>query len=127
MLKTIPARLAQTQFSDVLAQIKEQGDLITITENDVPTAVMLSVDEYQSLVRELQEYQEYFDVLNTQQEGEEPLKSTLAGLRQTRVNELFEMIEQLHAIDVEPMTDAEIEAEINAIRAEKRASHARRS
>jgi PHD/YefM family antitoxin component YafN of YafNO toxin-antitoxin module len=127
MLKTIPARIAQTQFSAVLEQVKEGAHHFAITENDVPTAVMLSADEYQSLLRELQEYQEYFDVLNAQQENQEPLKSTLAELRQTRVNELFEMIEQLHALDIEPMTDAEIEAEINSVRAEKRASHARRS
>src|SRR5688572_12042791 len=127
MLKTIPARIAQTEFSDVLTQIKNQGDLITITENDVPTAVMISIDQYQSLVRELNEYQGYFELLNSQQADQEPVKSALAELRLTRVNELFEMIKELHAIDIEPMTDAEIEAEIHVMRKEKRAARGSRS
>jgi post-segregation antitoxin (ccd killing protein) len=47
-------------------------------------------------------------------------------VRRRRVDELFEAADRLAALNVPPLTDAEIEAEIQAARAERRANDARR-
>jgi hypothetical protein len=47
-------------------------------------------------------------------------------VRRRRVDELFEAADRLAALKTPPLTDAEIEAEIQAARAERRASDARR-
>ena len=43
------------------------------------------------------------------------------SLRKQRVNELFEAMQRMHAVDASPMTEEEIQAEIDAARAERRA------
>jgi hypothetical protein len=47
-------------------------------------------------------------------------------LRRRRVNSLFEAADRLAALDAPPLTDAEVQAEIEAVRTERRTSHARR-
>ncbi len=47
-------------------------------------------------------------------------------VRRRRVDELFEAADRLAALNVPPLTDAEIEAEIQAARAERQADNARR-
>ena len=47
-------------------------------------------------------------------------------VRRRRVDELFEAADRLAALNTLPLTDAEIEAEIQAARAERRANDARR-
>jgi len=47
-------------------------------------------------------------------------------VRRRRVDELFEAADRLAALNTPPLTDAEIEAEIQAARAERRANDARR-
>lgn len=44
-------------------------------------------------------------------------------LRRRRVQQLFEAADRLAGLDEPPLTDAEVEAEIKAARAERRASH----
>jgi hypothetical protein len=48
-----------------------------------------------------------------------------AELQRGRVNQLFQAAERLATLP--PLTEAEVEAEIQAVRAEKRAARARRS
>lgn len=48
-----------------------------------------------------------------------------AEVRQRRTAKLFGMMDQLAATDEPPMTPEEIEAEIDAARAERKAKHAR--
>jgi hypothetical protein len=43
------------------------------------------------------------------------------SLRKQRVNELFDAMERMHAAEAPPMTEDEIQAEIDAARAERRA------
>jgi hypothetical protein len=45
-------------------------------------------------------------------------------LRRRRVDRLFQMADQLVALAVPPLTEAEVEAEIQAARNARRASHA---
>jgi len=45
-------------------------------------------------------------------------------IRRRRVDKLFEAVDRLSAIDIPPLTDAEVQAEIRAARDEKRAPHA---
>ena len=47
-------------------------------------------------------------------------------VRRRRVDELFEAANRLAALNTPPLTDAEIEAEIQAARAERRANDVRR-
>ena len=47
-------------------------------------------------------------------------------LRRLHVNELFETTDRLAALNIPPLTEAEIEAEIEAARAAKRTADARR-
>lgn len=42
-------------------------------------------------------------------------------LHKQRVNELFEAMQRMHAVDAPPMTEEEIQAEIDAARTERRA------
>lgn len=42
-------------------------------------------------------------------------------LRKQRIDELFDAMERMHAVDAAPMTEEEIQAEIDAVRAERRA------
>ena len=48
-----------------------------------------------------------------------------AEVRRRRVAHLFEAADQLAALPLTPLTEAEVEAEIQATRAERRASRAR--
>jgi hypothetical protein len=45
----------------------------------------------------------------------------LEEVRRRRVNKLFEAVDRLAALEMSPLTDAEVEAEIRAARAGKRA------
>ena len=47
--------------------------------------------------------------------------------RQRRVDNLFTLMDRLDKADIPPMTNDEINEEIRAARAERRAEHARRS
>lgn len=42
-------------------------------------------------------------------------------LRKRHVGELFEMADRLAAVDLPPMTEEEVQAEVDAVRAERRA------
>jgi hypothetical protein len=46
-----------------------------------------------------------------------------AEIRRRRVNQMFNAADRLAALDVSPLTDAEIESEIKAVRATKRKSN----
>lgn len=48
-------------------------------------------------------------------------------VRRRRVDDFFAAADRLAALDLPPLTDEEVEAEIAAARAERRASHANRS
>jgi hypothetical protein len=50
-----------------------------------------------------------------------------AELRRKNLTELFSMADRLAAVPGERMTEAEVQAEVNAVRAERRAKNARRS
>ena len=56
-----------------------------------------------------------------------PMLETLlrAEVRRRRVEHLFEAADQLAALPLAPLTEAEVEAEIRAARAERRAPRAR--
>lgn len=43
------------------------------------------------------------------------------GLRKQRTDELLDAMQRMHAVNVPPMTEEEIQAEIDAARAERRA------
>ena len=47
-----------------------------------------------------------------------------AELRQRRIDQLFETSDQLAALSMPPLIEAEVEAEIQAVRNERRMSHA---
>jgi len=47
-------------------------------------------------------------------------------IRRHRVDDLFDAADRLAALDAPPLTDEEIEAEIEAARAERRTANARR-
>jgi len=47
-------------------------------------------------------------------------------IRRRRVNQLFDAADRLAALDLPPLTLAEIETEIKAMRARKQSAHARR-
>lgn len=48
-----------------------------------------------------------------------------ASLPEERIERLFSAVDRLTALDLPPLTEAEVEAEIQAARAERRAAHAR--
>ena len=49
-----------------------------------------------------------------------------AEIRRRRINELFDAAARLTAMDIPPLSEAELEAEIHAARAERRSSLASR-
>jgi len=58
----------------------------------------------------------------------EALESLLrAEIRRSRINRLFDAADRVSAIDLQPMTEEEVEAEIQVVRNEKRKFHASRS
>ena len=55
----------------------------------------------------------------------ESLESLLREeLRRQRIDRLFEAADRLQSVPLHPLTEAEIEAEIQAVRSRQRASHA---
>ena len=55
----------------------------------------------------------------------ESLESLLREeIRRGRIDRLFEAVDRLGSIPLPPLTDAEVEAEIQAVRSRQRASHA---
>jgi len=47
-----------------------------------------------------------------------------AEIRRRRVDQLFEAADRLAALEMPPLTEAEVEAEVQAVRNERRAPHA---
>ena len=50
---TIPAYLARTQFGSLLQDVKERRQRFVITKTGVPTAVLLSIHDFDDIAEEL--------------------------------------------------------------------------
>lgn len=53
MPKTIPLSEAKAKFSEIVKDVSETEELITVSKGGVPKIVMMSVDEYESLMETL--------------------------------------------------------------------------
>jgi antitoxin YefM len=53
MPKTIPLSEAKARLSELVKDVSETHEIITISKGGVPATVMLSVDEYESLIETL--------------------------------------------------------------------------
>lgn len=54
MLKTIPLSEAKARLSEIVRDVSELHEVITISKGGVPATVMMSVEEYESLIETLE-------------------------------------------------------------------------
>ena len=50
MIKTINASKLRSHFKDAMTHVKESKRPLVITERDVPTAVLLDIDEFEDVL-----------------------------------------------------------------------------
>ena len=54
MPKTIPLSEAKAHLSEIIKDVSEMDDIVTISKGGVPATVMMSVYEYESLIETLE-------------------------------------------------------------------------
>ena len=54
MNRTIPLSEAKAKLSELVKDVSETHEIITISKGGVPASVMMSVDEYESLIETLE-------------------------------------------------------------------------
>lgn len=54
MPKTIPLSEAKAHLSEIIKDVSETQEIITISKGGVPATVMMSVEEYESLIETLE-------------------------------------------------------------------------
>jgi PHD/YefM family antitoxin component YafN of YafNO toxin-antitoxin module len=127
MLKTISAQEAQEQLSNLLKQVRRDGQPLLIIEGDESTTVLLPIEQYEFLLSQTQDSDS-----QPSKEGKsnESLEVALAKLDRhpaavrNRVDDLFETMARLDALNFPPMTEDEIQREIDAVRAKRQDAHA---
>lgn len=87
MPKTIPLSEAKAHLSEIVKDVSETQDTVTISKGGVPATVMMSVQEYESLIETLEilsdpELMEAIRVgLEEEKKGKTvPLEEVLRGL-----------------------------------------------
>lgn len=54
MPRTIPLSEAKAHLSEIVKDVSEMQEIVTISKGGVPATVMMSVDEYESLIETLE-------------------------------------------------------------------------
>ncbi len=54
MPKTIPLSEAKAHLSEIIKDVSETQEIVTISKGGVPATVMMSVEEYESLIETLE-------------------------------------------------------------------------
>ena len=127
MLKTISAQEAQEQLSNLLKQVRKDGQPLLIVEDNEPTTVLMPIEQYEFLLSQTQDSDSQGGPQGTLSE---PLEVALAKLDRhptavrNRVDDLFETMDRLDALNLPPMTEDEIQTEIDVVRAKRQAAHA---
>jgi len=54
MNRTIPLSVAKAHLSEIVRDVSETHEVVTISKGGVPATVMMSADEYESLIETLE-------------------------------------------------------------------------
>lgn len=84
-MKILPASEVRDKISAVLKKLEETGEPVFITQYSKPKAVLVDFEIYNQLIKEIEDLEDVYDMIESRKEPGRPFKEYLAERKRKNV------------------------------------------